>query len=97
MKNNKIKKTFADYNKFEFEDLCNKCGACCGAYDNDPCVHLKRIDNNRYICEIYKNREGFHRTVNGNRIKCVPIMKKLEDGPWIGDGLCSYKKILRSK
>ena len=85
---------FENMSDEEFETICSRCGACCGAYDNDPCSHLKKSGNNQYYCDIYENRFGFHRTVNGNRIKCIPIKKKLNQGPWIGDGLCAYKNLI---
>ena len=93
-KGNDIRKFFAKYSKQEFESICNRCGACCGAYDNDPCIHLRKDEENNYFCDIYEDRLGFHKTVNGNRIKCIPIIKKLEKGPWIGDGLCAYKQLI---
>lgn len=79
----------------KFEEICDRCGACCGAYDNDPYFHLKKKEDGTYYCDIYEDRFGFHRTVNGNRIRCIPIKKRLGQGPWIGDGLCAYKKMLR--
>jgi len=92
----RVKKYFANFTKQEFEDICGRCGACCGAYDNDPCIHLKKGEDCKYYCDIYEHRFGFHETVNGNRIKCIPIIKKLGQGPWLGDGLCTYKQMLRS-
>ncbi len=32
-----------------FEDICERCGACCGAFD-DPCANLEKLDNGKYVC-----------------------------------------------
>ncbi len=73
-----------------YETLCRRCGACCGAYD-DPCVHLKRDKDGRYFCEIYHSRFGEHTTVGGTKFFCVPIREILHQH-WPGDYRCSYKR-----
>ncbi|MGC9363608.1 MAG: hypothetical protein ACP5FZ_03460 [Fidelibacterota bacterium] len=74
----------------EFEELCIRCGGCCGAFDGDPCEHLRRGDDGLCYCAIYENRFGWHKTVCGRKLECVPIMERLHD-EWIGDHLCAYK------
>ena len=79
-----------------FEDICVRCGACCGAYDGDPCEHLKKNGDGTYYCEDYENRLGTHYTIHKVKIECVSIKKKLQlDESWIGDELCAYKKLLK--
>ena len=60
-----------------FEDICCRCGICCGSEDGDPCEHLRKDKNGKYYCPIYENRFGEHKTVNGTTIKCVPIEEAL--------------------
>ena len=74
------------------ENLCIRCGTCCGAYDGDPCVHLKKDKDERYYCEIYNSRFGMRKTVNGNTFRCVPVEKILKDG-WFQSALCPYKAL----
>jgi len=57
----------------EYEGLCRRCGACCGALDGDPCEELKRDDSGKYFCSVYENRIGMHKTVSGKQFACVPI------------------------
>jgi len=56
----------------EYESLCLRCGQCCGV-SNDPCQHLERLADRSYVCKIYNNRLGTHKTVKGNNFTCVPI------------------------
>lgn len=73
------------------ENICIRCGACCGSYDGDPCQHLKKDNDGLYYCDDYHNRLGNQRTVNGTKFKCVFIKEILQTN-WIGDYLCAYKK-----
>ncbi|MCK4462697.1 MAG: hypothetical protein KAU58_00105 [Candidatus Omnitrophica bacterium] len=73
----------------EYENTCNRCGACCGIKDNDPCEHLKRAQDNRYFCDIYENRFGLRKTVSGKEIMCVPIRNMLHK-TWWGRTECAY-------
>ncbi len=75
----------------QWESLCGRCGACCGAFDGDPCVHLRRDAKGFYGCAIYENRFGEQRTVSGRVINCVPIRQILETS-WRGDECCGYKR-----
>ena len=77
--------------KREWEQLCRNCGACCGAVDGDPCEHLIRGQEGKYLCAIYTSRFGIHKTKNGNEICCVPIRDILHKS-WPGDECCGYKK-----
>jgi uncharacterized cysteine cluster protein YcgN (CxxCxxCC family) len=75
----------------EWENLCIRCGACCGAYQ-DPCKHLKKDSAGRYYCEVYENRFGPRETVNGEKFWCVPIKEVLHTW-WPASHLCAYKKM----
>ncbi len=89
------KKTLRLLSEKEFEDICVRCGACCGAYDGDPCEHLRQDKNGNYFCEIYDHRKGSHHTIMGLEMDCVSIVTKLKTS-WIGDKFCSYKKMLKN-
>ncbi len=73
-----------------WEDLCKSCGACCGIVEGDPCEHLIKNDGGKYVCRIYHDRFGIHKTVNGRPLKCVPI-RDILDKSWPGDQYCGYK------
>ena len=79
--------------EFYVADLCTRCGVCCGSTDGHPCEHLRREADGRYSCEIYENRLGFHRTVDGHAFVCVPIRKVIETtGGYAG---CGYVEEIR--
>jgi len=59
--------------EIRYESLCNRCGACCGALDGDPCEELRRDDSGKYFCSVYENRIGMHKTISGKQFACVPI------------------------
>ena len=89
-------KTYADClqeKEKEWENLCAQCGGCCGAYD-DPCLHLRKTLNGKFLCDIYYNRFGPKETVSGEKFNCVPI-KEILDEHWNNDHLCGYKKYLK--
>ncbi len=77
----------------EFEKLCNRCGACCGSYDGDPCTHLRKDKNGKYYCNIYPDRLGKRKTVSGEEFECVPISEIIEES-WAQDYRCTYKKLI---
>jgi len=77
--------------KQEFEDICIRCGGCCGIFDGAPCEHLRRDNEGTTYCTVYENRFGSHRTLTGRVMECIPIMDKLSED-WIGDHLCAYKR-----
>jgi hypothetical protein len=79
----------------EYERLCLRCGACCGALEPDPCAHLKKDEKGKYFCEIYPERLGLRKTVRGKFFLCVPI-KKILDRSWSGSYNCIYKKLKNS-
>ncbi|MFA7677134.1 MAG: hypothetical protein WCY34_03075 [Candidatus Omnitrophota bacterium] len=79
----------------EWESLCRRCGACCGAYD-DPCVHLKKNGDKTYYCEIYPDRLGLRKTVSGEEFRCVPV-KRIIRTYWKNGHICPYKKILSGR
>ncbi|MCA9393409.1 MAG: hypothetical protein KC900_04325 [Candidatus Omnitrophica bacterium] len=74
----------------KWEALCSRCGACCGAAEGDPCEHLQVDGSGRYCCAVYQNRFGWHQTVNGEPLRCVPIRDILHKS-WPGDRCCGYK------
>ena len=78
-----------DRRLLEYESLCRRCGSCCGAEDGDPCKHLVRDPDGRYMCDIYANRFGLKKTVKGNEISCVPIRKMINKN-WVGRSRCAY-------
>ena len=75
----------------DWEDLCKRCGACCGVAEGDPCQHIIQTSDGKYGCQIYHNRFGEHKTKSGKIFKCVPIREILNKS-WVGDGCCGYKK-----
>ncbi len=85
---------YQDKRRQEYEALCKRCGACCGALDKDPCEHLKPAENNKYLCDIYAHRFGLRSTVAGKKFLCIPIRKILFK-TWSGSELCAYKKVIR--
>ncbi len=74
-----------------WESKCGRCGACCGAFDGDPCEHLRQGSDHKYFCSIYDTRFGPQKTIKGNTINCVPI-KTILHATWPGDHCCGYKK-----
>ncbi|MDD5255670.1 MAG: hypothetical protein PHR11_06435 [Candidatus Omnitrophica bacterium] len=60
------------------EAACRKCGACCGAFDGDPCVNLAEQANGTFECKVYEKRLGPQVTVSGKRFNCVPIRDLLK-------------------
>ncbi|MFA5362698.1 MAG: hypothetical protein WC335_05560 [Candidatus Omnitrophota bacterium] len=63
----------------EYESLCRRCGACCGAFDGDPCANLRKsADNNGYFCKVYDTRLGPQKTVSGKPFTCVLIRENLK-------------------
>jgi uncharacterized cysteine cluster protein YcgN (CxxCxxCC family) len=73
----------------EWEALCLRCGACCGAFD-DPCQNLRWAGGKSY-CAVYERRFGTQKAVSGESFNCVHITKLL-DKPWKGDEKCAYKQ-----
>ncbi|MDE2027884.1 MAG: hypothetical protein KGK03_06560 [Candidatus Omnitrophica bacterium] len=80
-----------DTKNLEWEGLCHRCGACCGALE-DPCENLRKDPSGKYYCVVYEHRFGQWHTVSGKLLTCVPISRKLAQGhSWPGDGECGYK------
>lgn len=78
----------------QWENMCRRCGGCCGAYD-DPCQHLKRNVQGLFYCEIYDRRFGERRSVGGEKFDCVPVREILHSH-WKNDHLCAYKRYLQT-
>ena len=72
---------------------CRRCGACCGIRENDPCEHLKKGPDGRYLCDVYEERFGLRKTLSGEPILCVPIRDMLHK-TWWGRSECAYVKAL---
>jgi hypothetical protein len=89
-----------DYNDYfvksqkRWEALCNRCGGCCGAYD-DPCEHLRKDSETTYYCEIYQERLGERKAVSGDKFDCVCV-KEILHTHWKNDHLCVYKQCINS-
>lgn len=67
--------------EFYREEDCKRCGVCCrDALSSSPCEHLAYEGTGRYRCAIYPNRLGWHSTLNGRQMQCVPIKFELESG-----------------
>ena len=74
----------------EFEDICIRCGNCCGAQD-DPCIHLIKQPDGKYYCDIYASRKGLQKTLSGKLFNCVSIRDILHKD-WSGNWNCAYKR-----
>ena len=64
----------------EYESRCRRCGACCGAVDNDPCVNLARDNEGLYFCRVYDSRLGPQKTLSEKVFTCVRIKENLKYG-----------------
>lgn len=72
----------------KFEALCKRCGACCGVFDNDPCLNLVKGRDDKYFCRTYDTRLGIQKTVSGKSFTCVAIRDLLKfDLPYSS---CAY-------
>ena len=56
-----------------YEARCKRCGACCGANSEDPCVRLNKDKAAKYYCSVYGARIGKQATISGKEFSCVPI------------------------
>jgi len=79
---------------FYTPEKCRRCGVCCGATDGHPCVHLKPQADGSYLCEVYPDRLGRRRTVDGHEFICSPIQVIIEmTGGYEG---CAYVEEIRA-
>lgn len=78
----------------QYEALCKRCGACCGAWDDNSCSHLVLSEDNKYFCDIYEDRFGLRRTAKGGFFLCLPVRKILFKS-WTGAWQCSYKQNIK--
>jgi len=79
--------------EFYAEEVCTRCGVCCGSTDGHPCEHLRRDAAGAYFCEVYSERFGPHRTVDGYAFDCVPIKAVIEATG--GYAKCAYVEEIR--
>ncbi|MCX5700761.1 MAG: hypothetical protein NTZ63_04405 [Candidatus Omnitrophica bacterium] len=75
----------------KYEALCKRCGACCGAYDGDPCLHLSFDESGKSFCNTYATRIGMQKTKSGKNFACVPIRDLRPSLPYRD---CAYYEIL---
>ena len=87
-------KKMQEKKELEHEALCKRCGACCGVLENDPCEHLKKGSDEKYLCDIYEDRFGMQKTLKGEPILCVPLRNVLHK-TWWGRIGCSYYKVYK--
>ncbi|MFH1459761.1 MAG: hypothetical protein ABIG64_05240 [Candidatus Omnitrophota bacterium] len=85
--------TYQVFKEKIFEDICQRCGNCCGLRD-DPCLNLTLKDDGTYLCAVYENRSGRQKTCSGKFFECVPIRKILYEN-WPRNWDCAYKKRLK--
>ncbi|MCK9594994.1 MAG: hypothetical protein PHH68_03365 [Candidatus Omnitrophica bacterium] len=92
--------TAGDYEKYmitrekDWEALCLRCGACCGAFE-DPCEHLLKGADGKFYCGTYESRLGEHKSRAGHPFNCVPI-RDIVHKHWKNDHQCAYKIRSRS-
>lgn len=73
----------------QYESLCKRCGACCGAFDGDPCVNLIKDKEGRCFCKEYDSRLGPQRTASGKVFNCVMIRDNISKYGFYYPG-CGY-------
>jgi hypothetical protein len=49
------------------------------------------VSGGKYICRVYPERLGLHRTVSGQLFNCIPVREK-NGQSWPGDIFCGYKR-----
>lgn len=75
-----------------FEDICKRCGECCGSKDGDPCINLaKCMTSGMCYCKVYENRLGLQKTASGKNFNCVPIRDIMEK--YLLRPNCAYNRI----
>lgn len=74
----------------DYESICRRCGACCGAEDGDPCVNLVENGDGTYFCKVYENRFGEQKTISGKIFHCIPIDDVIRNGG--GRPNCAYRR-----
>jgi len=82
--------TYQIFKEKEFEDICQRCGNCCGVQE-DPCMHLVKKTDDTYLCDIYDSRGGMQKTHSGKFFNCVSIREILH-ADWPGISSCAYRK-----
>jgi len=79
--------------EFYTEDLCTRCGVCCGATDGHPCEHLVPRPGGGFQCAVYEDRIGLRRSVDGQEFACTSIKIVIECHGGYAD--CGYVKAIR--
>jgi len=90
MSDDKVYTNKQDEDERYYESLCKRCGTCCGAGGNDPCVNLKKDSLGKYFCDSYEDRIGQHKTVSGSTFTCVPIRDVMTYAPPFAG--CGYNR-----
>jgi uncharacterized cysteine cluster protein YcgN (CxxCxxCC family) len=93
MFNNPLYQEYRRKKETEWEALCTRCGVCCGVYE-DPCRHLLKANDGKYLCGIYPERFGERESISGKKFKCVHITQILSRS-WFNDRFCAYKLNLK--
>ena len=75
----------------QFEEMCSRCGDCCGGDTDDPCHNLQKDQDGLYFCRDYKDRLGLQKTVNGRLFECVEIRVHIAKGKL--SHRCGYNKL----
>ena len=61
----------------EYENICKRCGRCCGAY-TIPCANLVKLDDGTYTCKDYENRLGQQVSVEGKSFFCIEMRELIK-------------------
>ena len=72
------------------ENICRRCGECCGASDGDPCMNLSKDNSGKYYCKEYENRFRLQKTESGKTFHCIPINELINNTSARIN--CSYRK-----
>ena len=56
-----------------YEDICLRCGKCCGADTAGQCRNLIKQDDGKFYCSNYEHRLGQQLTIDNKTFTCIPI------------------------
>ena len=60
-----------------YENICKRCGRCCGAY-TVACANLVKLDDGTYKCKDYENRLGQQVSVEGKSFFCIEMRELIK-------------------